>query len=55
MNRFIEIAITKYVMQYPGTNEKEVIKHLQSLGYTKEDAAKLDLSRFIELRQSTNN
>lgn len=55
MNRFIEIAITKYVMEYPDTNEREVLKHLQSLGYSKEEAGEIDLAGFLELRQGITN
>jgi hypothetical protein len=54
MNRFIEIAITKYVMEYPNANEREVMKHLQSLGYTNEEAGQLVLNLFLELRESSN-
>lgn len=55
MKRYIELAITKYVRQYPGTGAKEVMIHLQSLGYTNEEAGQLDLDRLLELRQSSVN
>ena len=49
MNVFIEIAITKYVKEYPKAKEMEVLVYLESLGYSKEELDKFDLSGLMPL------
>ena len=48
MNRFIEIAITKYVNEYPNTREIEILSYLESLGYAKDELENINLNGLIK-------
>ncbi|MFM9944646.1 MAG: hypothetical protein ACKVQB_05380 [Bacteroidia bacterium] len=49
MSKFIEIALKKYIKVHPAANEKEVLKYLHILGYTKDELDKIDLSGSTKL------
>ena len=48
MNRFIEIAISKYINEYPNTAEIEVLSYLESLGYSKDELETINLKCLIK-------
>ncbi len=48
MNRFIEMAITKYINEYPNTREVEILSYLESLGYAKDELESIKLNSLIK-------